>query len=65
MHNHVLPASRILPVHNNPDVRDISSQIPSDEVSGRIVINLMANRQRLAFAHEEGHQIWDSAVINI
>jgi hypothetical protein len=65
MNKHVSPGLLASPVHNNSDVRDISSQIPSDEISGRIVTNLVTNRQRLALAQEEDHQIWDSSVINI
>jgi uncharacterized protein YijF (DUF1287 family) len=47
------------------DMRDIPSQVPSDEISGRIVIHFVSNWQRLALAQEEHHQIWDSSVINI
>jgi len=65
VNEHVSPGLLVFSVHNNSNVRDVSSQIPRDEFSGQIVINLVANRQRLALVHEEDHQIWDSSVINI
>ena len=65
MNEHVSPGLLVFSVHNNSDVRDVSSQIPSDQVSGRIVANLVTNRQELALALKENHKIWDSSVINI
>jgi hypothetical protein len=65
MNKHASSCLRTSPVHNNSDMRDIPSQIPSDEISGRIVIHFVSNWQRLALAQEEHHQIWDSSVINI
>ena len=55
MNKHESSCLRASPVHNNSNVRDISSQIPRDEISGKIVTNLGTNRQRLAFAPEEDH----------
>src|SRR5580693_10091588 len=55
MNHHVSSRLRASPVHNDSDMRNISSQIPCDEISGRIIIHSRTNQQRLAFAPEEDH----------
>src|ERR1700687_83403 len=50
MNQHVSPRLRASLVHNNSNVRNVSSQIPRHQISGRIVVHFVADPQSLAFA---------------
>ena len=52
-------------IHHHPDMREISRQVPGDEVARAVVGCLPGNREFLAFAREEHHQVRHAAMVDV
>jgi len=51
-------------IHNDPDMRHISAQVPRDNIARGIILGVQRNRKTLAFAAEKCHQVGYAAVID-
>ena len=47
------------------NVRDCSTQIPGDQITGTVVPRVGRKRKRLSVAREENHQVGNTAMIDI
>ena len=63
--NHVTAARRGLLVHDNTNMGNAPTQIPSDKIARRVVIGAAGQRQRLSVTRKEDHQVRHAPVIDV
>src|ERR1700674_4271954 len=63
VHDHVATV-RFL-VHDDADVRDTATQIPGDEVAGRVIFGAAGNGQSLPFPFEKPPEVWPPSVVDV
>src|SRR5258707_6282075 len=64
MNHHVTPPTPPL-VHNNADVGNAASQVPSHNIPRRVVLGASTGRKLHPIPRKEHHQVGDSPVINV
>jgi hypothetical protein len=65
VYDHVTSAHPSLLIDDDADVGNVSAQVPSDEVAGRVVSRARSDRQRFSLALEKDHQIRNAAVVYV
>src|SRR5579864_4836651 len=65
VHDHVTAGEYGFPVHHHANVRKTAAQVPRHQVAGSVILGAICDRQALAFAAEEHHQIGPAAMVDI
>jgi hypothetical protein len=52
-------------IHHDSDVRNSSTQIPSDKIARMIIAGVSRQRQSVTMAAEKNHEIWNATMIDI
>jgi len=53
--DHVLPTGRRFPGHNYSDVRNITAQVPGDDIAWSVIARATRGGERFSLASEKDH----------